>query len=151
MRSRKPAHPAIVDVETFTEGRLATPRGNRTYHRCAARNIVPGSPVLETHSKNVYLPERAVLNKWIGRLFAPEHRDETVDQLLESAGATGADSARAAQAKKTVTDAGDEAAATSDAIKASANPVALVDAINEAQAELEAAQAEQARQPVGAR
>ncbi len=118
VRSRKPAHPAIISVETFTEVQLrrrsraagglaqsrklergpkkakrvyplrgcvrcgicerrmeGTPRGDRTYYRCPARTIVPGSPVLARHPKNVYLPEQAVLdllNEWIGRLFAPE-------------------------------------------------------------------------------
>jgi Major Facilitator Superfamily len=38
-----------------------TPRGERTYYRCAARSIVPGAPVLETHTENVYLPEAAVV------------------------------------------------------------------------------------------
>ena len=43
---------------------------SRTYYRCAARSIAPGSAVREP--KNVYLAERAVigpLNAWIGRLF----------------------------------------------------------------------------------
>jgi DNA invertase Pin-like site-specific DNA recombinase len=194
VRSRKPAHPAIVDVETFTEvvlrrraraaGGLAgsrklergpkkstkrvyplrghvrcgvcarrmegTPRGDRTYYRCAARTIVPGSPVLKRHPKNVYLPERAVLealNEWIGRLFAPEHRDETVDLLLASAGVTGDEPVPGAKIKTKITEASTKLRRLQDAIKAGVNPVALVDAINEAQIELEAAQAEQALQP----
>jgi hypothetical protein len=64
-----------------------TPRAERTYYRCPARTLVPGSPVLAHHPKDVYLPEQAVLDL-LGRLFAPENRDETVDQLLASAGAT---------------------------------------------------------------
>lgn len=62
-----------------------TPRHERTYYRCAARTLAPGSPVLADHPKNVYLPEHAVLapvNEWIGRLFDPEHREQTIDQLL---------------------------------------------------------------------
>jgi DNA invertase Pin-like site-specific DNA recombinase len=193
VRSRRPAHPEIVEVETFTQVQLrrrsraagglagsrklergpkatkrvyslrgrvrcglcerrmeGTPRAERTYYRCAARTIVPGSPLLKTHPKNVYLPERVVLdalNEWIGKLFTPEHRDNTVDRLLESAGLTGAGSARATQAKKTAAEAGTKLRRLQDAIKAGVNPVALVDAINEAQAELEAARAEQAGQP----
>jgi hypothetical protein len=49
-----------------------TPRGERIYYRCAARSIVPGSPILDTHPKNVYRPEAAVLeaiNAWIGSVF----------------------------------------------------------------------------------
>jgi DNA invertase Pin-like site-specific DNA recombinase len=193
VRSRKPAHPAIVDVATFTEAQLlrrsrgagglaasrklergpkatkrayplrghvrcgicerrmeATPRRERTYYRCAARNIVPSSPVLERHPKNVYLPEwrvLEVLNQWIGTVFDPECRDETVDQLLASVESTGADSARETQAKGRANEARTKLRRFQDAIKAGANPAALVDAINEAQAELEAAEVEQARQP----
>jgi hypothetical protein len=194
VRSRKPAHPAIIDVETFTEvtlrrrsraaGGLAasrklergpkkstkrvyplrgpvrcgvcqrrmegTPRGDRTYYRCAARTIVPGSPVLERHPKNVYLPERAVLealNEWIGRLFAPEHRDETVDLLLASAGITGTESAQSDVIKTKITQASTKLRRLQEAIKAGVNPAAVVDAINDAQAELEAAQAEAALRP----
>lgn len=192
VRSRKPAHPAIVDVETFTEAQLrrrakatgglavartlergpkkktkrvyslrghvrcghcerrmeGTPRGERIYYRCAARTLVPGSPLLATHPKNVYLPEQAVLealNTWIGMLFAPEHRDATVDQLLASAGVTNADSGAAMRAKKTAAEARTKLRRLQEAIAAGANPVALVDMINQAQAELEAAQAEEAR------
>jgi hypothetical protein len=53
--------------------------------------------VLARHPKNIYLPERAVLealNEWIGRLFAPEHRDETVDLFLASAGVTNAEASQ---------------------------------------------------------
>lgn len=193
VRSRKPAHPAIVDVQTFIDVQLrrraraagglagsrklergpkptkrvyplrgrvrcgvcerrmeGTPRDNRTYYRCAARTIVPGSPVLERHPKNVYLPERAVLdvlNEWIGRVFDPEHRDETVDQLLASVGVTGAEAASVTKAKTKITQARAMLRRLQDAIKAGVNPVALVDSINEAQAGLEAAEAEQANQP----
>ncbi len=126
------------------------PRGDRTYYRCPARTIVPGSPVLARHPKNVDLPEQAVLdllNELIGRLFAPENRDETVDQLLASAGVTGAEPASGDKAKTKITEASTKLRRLEDAIKAGANPAALVDAINEAQAELEAAEAERALQP----
>jgi len=172
VRSRKPAHPAIIDVETFTDvalrrraraaGGLAgsrklergpkkatkrvyplrgrvrcgvcerrmegSPRGDRTYYRCAARTIVPGSPVLDRHPKNVYLPELAVLealNKWIGRVFDPKNRDETVDLLLESVGATGAEAVSAGNGKTKITEASTKLRRLQDAIKAGVNPVAL--------------------------
>jgi hypothetical protein len=38
-----------------------TPRETRIYYRCAARTIVPGSPLLAEHPENVYLPEAALL------------------------------------------------------------------------------------------
>jgi hypothetical protein len=106
--------------------------------------------LLATHPKNVYLPERAVLdalNEWIGMLFAPEHRDTTVDQLLASAGVTELDSSAPARAKRNTTEARKKLRRLQEAIAAGANPAALVDMINAAQAELEAAEAEQARRP----
>ncbi|MEU4744289.1 recombinase zinc beta ribbon domain-containing protein [Actinosynnema sp. NPDC023658] len=117
VRSRQPAHPAIVSVEEFVEAQLlrrsraagglaasrklergpkatkrpyplrgrvrceycsrrmeGTPRKTRTYYRCSARTLVPGSPALNGHPNNVYLPEAAVLgplSKWLDGLFAP--------------------------------------------------------------------------------
>lgn len=46
-----------------------TPRGERIHYRCAARSIVPGSPILD-----MYLPEAAVsdaINAWIRSVFRP--------------------------------------------------------------------------------
>jgi Recombinase zinc beta ribbon domain len=102
VRSRRPAHPAIVSVETFTRSQLlrrsraagglegrrklergpreakrpyvlrgclrcahckrrmeGTPKHGREYYRCVARTLAPGAAALESHPKNVYLPERA--------------------------------------------------------------------------------------------
>jgi hypothetical protein len=57
----------------YCERRMeGTPRAERIYYRCAARSIVPGSPVLERHPRNVYQPGRAIvdpLNTWIGHLI----------------------------------------------------------------------------------
>ena len=63
-----------------------------------------------------------------------ENRDETVDLLLASAGATGAEPTAGDKAKTKITE-------------ASTKLRRLQDAINEAQAELEAAEAERALQP----
>jgi DNA invertase Pin-like site-specific DNA recombinase len=155
VRSRRPAHPAIVSVAQFTEVQLlrrsraaggldsrrklergakatkwpyalkgmvrcalcgrrmeGTPRRSknesRTYYRCAARSIAPGSAVLSSHPKNVYLAERAVigpLNAWIGRLFDREHRNETIRRLAEAGSeASGVDDSRLRQAKKKLAD-----------------------------------------------
>jgi hypothetical protein len=44
-----------------------TPRKSRSYYRCAARTLVPGSAVLATHPKNIYLSEivvMAAVNEW---------------------------------------------------------------------------------------
>jgi DNA invertase Pin-like site-specific DNA recombinase len=128
-----------------------SPRQSRTYYRCAARGLIPGSPVLETHPKNVYLPERAViepLNAWIGELFAPENRDTTVDRLLGATLAQGADTTRREQVRRRMVKAETELRRLQDAIKAGANPGALVDAINHAHAQYEAARDELTRLPV---
>jgi hypothetical protein len=40
------------------------------------------------HPKNVYLSERAIVgpvNAWIGMVFDPEHRDEAIRRLLDTA------------------------------------------------------------------
>ncbi|WP_433293721.1 recombinase family protein [Pseudonocardia sp. CA-142604] len=184
VRSRVPAHPAIVSVETFTEVQLmrrtkaagglearrtlergprptkrtyclrgrvrcgycrrrmeGTPRGERIYYRCAARSIVPGSPILETHPKNVYLPEAPVLepiNTWIGSVFDPARRDETVRRLLGVA-PDQADDARTADAERAVAEAETKLRRLQAAIEAGADPAALIDPLNRAQEQLTAA------------
>ena len=113
-----------------------TPRKARTYYRCAARTLVPGSAVLATHPKNVYLPETAVLetlNGWFGHVFARENRDETVAALVASQGDPAADGARDA-AKKRLDAAETKLRRLRAAIEAGADPAALVESINAAQA-----------------
>lgn len=68
-------------------------------------------------------------------------------RLLRSVGASTTESGKATQAKKRAADAATKLRRLQEAIAAGANPVALVDAINTAQAELESAVAEQARTP----
>lgn len=129
VRSREPAHPAIVSVETFTAVQLeqrrrrsggragwssmerthqsrkrvyafrsritcvlcerkmegATRRKDTTYYRCNARTLVPGSATALAHPPQVYLREDLVtpaVNRWIGQVFDPLNRDETVKTLL---------------------------------------------------------------------
>jgi hypothetical protein len=192
VRSRRPAHTAIVSVETFTEARMVrrtraagglaarrklergpkrtsrpyalrgrvrcgfcsrrmegTPRDDRVYYRCAARSIVPGAPILTIHPKNVYLAERAIVgpvNEWIGGLFAPEHRDETICRLLD-ADASRVDTARGAAAAKAVAEAEQRLRRLHAAIEAGVDPTALVEPINRAQQELEAARVERQHVP----
>lgn len=93
-KATKRAYPLRGRVRcAYCERRMeGTPRSTRTYHRCAARTLVPGSPVLRGHPKNVYLSEAAVLgpiNEWIGHLFERENRDSTVRALLASGSAGG--------------------------------------------------------------
>ncbi|HEX4724922.1 MAG TPA: recombinase family protein [Pseudonocardiaceae bacterium] len=192
VRSRKPAHPAIVSVEEFTDTQLlrlsraaggmvaraklergikltkrpyplrgrvrcavcerrmqGTPRKSRSYYRCAARTLVPGSAVLADHPKNIYLPEVVVLeavNEWLGQAFAPENRDETVAALVASQGSPAASGGQDA-AKRRLDAAEAKLRRLLAAIEAGIDPAALVESINAAQEERIAAQAELAHAP----
>jgi hypothetical protein len=187
VRSRLPAHPAIVSVELFTAaqllrrrksaGGLATARKSErskqrerrtyvlrglvrcgvcqrkmsgemvrknAYYRCAARTLAPGSAALADHPITVNLREDVMvdaLNRWIGRLFDRENIDQTVTQLLGSQ-PTGAASGDVAAAKARRADADRRLRRFQDAIAAGADPAAVVEPMNQAQAERAAAQAE---------
>lgn len=123
-----------------------TPRGKRIYYRCSARSLVPGSPALKDHPKNVYLPEAAVigpLNQWLGKLFAPEHVDQTVAALVASQHQSNGNVHSARDAAKTRLDAAEtRLRRLQAAIEAGADPGAFVEAINEAQSQRAAARAE---------
>jgi Recombinase zinc beta ribbon domain len=59
------------------------------YYRCTARRLAPGSAALAEHPKTVNLREDVLteaINGWIGGLFSPENRDDTVRALVESQG-----------------------------------------------------------------
>ena len=188
VRSRQPAHPAIVTVEEFTQVQLlrrsraagglaacrklergrpkvtrrpyplrgrtrcgyctrrmeCTFRGNRIYYRCAARSLVPGAAALQGHPKNVYLPEALVLealNAWIGGLFDRNNIDRTVAALVSCQDMTRAPGAREA-AKKRLEGAEARLRRFQAAIEAGVEPAALVEAINDSQAQRAAARAE---------
>jgi DNA invertase Pin-like site-specific DNA recombinase len=192
VRSRKPAHPAIVSVDEFTEVQLlrrsraaggmaaraklergikatkrlyplrgrvrcaicerrmqGTPRKTRSYYRCAARTLVPGSPVLADHPKNIYLPEVVVLagvNEWLGNAFGPDHLDETVAELVASQDGPAAGGGRdAAQRRLDAAEA--KLRRYTASIEAGVDPAALVGPINAAQQERVAAQTELAHAP----
>ncbi|GLZ37152.1 recombinase family protein [Actinokineospora sp. NBRC 105648] len=127
----------------YCERRMeGTPRSTRIYYRCAARSIVPGSPVLATHPKNVYLPELPVvdgLNEWLGHLFAPPQREDTVRRLLGVV-PSEQDSDAMESVRRKLADAKTRLRRLQAAIEAGANPTALVDALNRAQEERDAAQ-----------
>jgi uncharacterized protein YPO0396 len=108
-----------------------------------ARTLAPGSPTLADHPKNVYLAERAVLpalHRWIGGLFDRQHRDETVATLL--ACQCGGDTNARQAMKKRLSDAETRLRRLKVAIEAGVDPGALVESINEAQAQRAAARAE---------
>ena len=187
VRSRQPAHPAIVSVDDFTQAQLlrrskgagglrtarkaersgrptkrtylfrgrircavctrkmeASPRAHGMYYRCPARTLAPGSPVLETHPPAVYLredPIRDAVNGWIGRLFDRDNVDRTVAALVASQDGVGKSVGRDT-AKKRLADAEARLRRFQAAIASGVDPAALVDVINEAQAERAAARAE---------
>lgn len=192
VRSQRPAHPAIISVETFTEVQLlrrsraaggldarrklergpkrtkhvyalrgrvrcgyctrrmeGTPREERIYYRCAARTMVPGSLALEGHPKNVYLPESPVIEpviEWLGDVFAPDNRDRTVEALIASQGGA-AETGAHETAQKRLDAAESKLRRLRAAIEAGVEPAALVESINEAQAQRTAARAERAGAP----
>jgi hypothetical protein len=190
VRSRRPAHPAIVSVETFTRAQVlrrsraagglearrklergpraakrpymlrgrvrcahcqrrmeGTPKHNREYYRCVARTLTPGSAALATHPRNVYLPEHEVvapLNAWLGGLFAPENLDATVAALLDSQSGGGLTATTVARdaARARLEEAETRLRRLRAAVEAGVDPTALVESINDAQAQCVAARAE---------
>ncbi|MFD2415415.1 recombinase family protein [Amycolatopsis pigmentata] len=150
-KSTKRAYPLRGRVRCgyCTRRMEGTPRQNRTYYRCAARTLVPGSPALDGHPKNVYLPEASVvegLNAWLGGLFAHENVDQTVAALVESQGGAVEASMHDA-AKKRLDAAESKLRRLRAAIEAGVEPTALVEAINDAQAQRAAARNELEQAP----
>lgn len=122
----------------------ASPRAHGMYYRCPARTLAPHSPVLTRHPAAVYVREAAIcipLNKWIATLFDPNNRDRTVQALLDSQGGSFTD-AKFDQARRRLANAEARLRRHQAAIEAGVNPAAIVDAINQAQAERAAAYAE---------
>lgn len=120
-----------------------------TYYRCLARSLAPGSPVLADHPRTVNLREDNLLdplNRRIAKLFAPEHVDNTVAELLASQQLDTSVGLRETAAKR-LADAEARLRRHQAAIEAGVEPVALVEAINRAHAEKEAARAELAHTP----
>jgi hypothetical protein len=188
IRSRRPAHPAIVSVETFTQVALlrrsragsglpsrarldrterqtvrpyplrglircdlcnrkmqASPRSFATYYRCMARTLAPGADALTAHPSSVTVREDKLvprLNAWIGKLFAPEHRAETVAALVDAQAGGMEDQAGRDRARIRLADAEARLRRHQRAIEAGVEPAALVDAINAAQADRVSAKAE---------
>ncbi|MEU3275418.1 recombinase family protein [Saccharomonospora sp. NPDC006951] len=188
VRSRNPAHPAIISVEEFTQvqllrrskgagglrtaskgersgrvtkrtylfrGRIrctvcdrkmeASPRKHGMYYRCPARTLAPGSPHLADHPPAVYLredPLREAVDGWLGQLFARENVDRTVAALVASQG----DERDTSSARETVPERLEAVESKlrrlRAAIEAGVDPVAVVESINEAQAQRAAARAE---------
>lgn len=99
----------------------------------------------------MYLPERAVLapvNAWIGGLFDDEHRAATVQQLA-AANSSTSDNVLMEQARNRLADAEKRLRRLQQAIEAGANPAALVDALNKAEEERQAARTDLDQRPAG--
>jgi hypothetical protein len=65
----------------------AARRQDTIYYRCNARTLVPGSATAMAHPQQIYLREDLItlhVNRWIGSLFDPIHRAETITRLLEA-------------------------------------------------------------------
>ncbi|WP_232376787.1 recombinase family protein [Amycolatopsis aidingensis] len=119
-----------------------SPRKHGMYYRCPARTLAPGSPALAEHPATVYIreePLRDAVNGWIGDLLAPANVDRTVRMLVESQ--RGRRQVDIEQARRRLADAQAKLRRFQDAIGAGIEPDALVDAINQAQADKASAQA----------
>lgn len=122
----------------------ASPRAHGIYYRCPARTLAPHSPVLARHPAAVYVREAAIcapLNRWIATLFDASNRDRTVQALVGSQGSSFAN-AHLDQARRRLANAEARLRRHQAAIEAGVDPAAIVDAINQAQAERAAARAE---------
>ncbi|CRK56783.1 Site-specific recombinase [Alloactinosynnema sp. L-07] len=129
VRSRQQAHPEIVTVEVFT--------------------LTPGSAALDEHPKTVNLREDHIvpaLNEWLGERFSRENIEDTVAGLFGSQDAT-VHTGKHENARKRLQDAETRLKRHTAAISAGVDPMALVEAINDAQADREAARAELAVTP----
>ncbi|MFE9325311.1 recombinase family protein [Nocardia sp. NPDC052278] len=187
VRSKKPAHPAIVSVQTFTEAQLLRKRragtGNRArgrlertrqnsprdyllrglvrcdacgrkmqaavvrgviYYRCRAKTLAPGSPALAEHPPTVNLREDLIsssVDRWLTTLFDRTHRDHTITSLLAAQDNDDYDTQRALLRRR-IADADARLGRHLAAIEAGVDPQALVSAMNAAQADKAATQAE---------
>jgi hypothetical protein len=57
------------------------------YYLCNARTLVPGSATATAHPQQIYLREDVItppIHHWIGSLFDPMHRGETIAALLDA-------------------------------------------------------------------
>ena len=127
----------------------ASPRKHGMYYRCPARTLAPGSTALAAHPPAVYLredPVRDAVNGWLGGLFDRENVDRTVAALVASQGGGGNGAREAVKAR--LTDAEAKVRRLQAAIEAGVDPAALVEPINEAQAQRTALRAELDNSPM---
>ncbi|MGY2011693.1 hypothetical protein ACW9HC_32375 [Nocardia gipuzkoensis] len=114
------------------------------YYRCRAKTIAAESPVLQDHPRTVNLREDIVvgpIDSWLASLFDRDHRENTIAALVAAQDTDDTDVQRRTLRKR-VTDAEARLARHLAAIEAGVDPQALVTAMNAAQADKAAAQAE---------
>jgi hypothetical protein len=119
-------------------------RKEEVYYRCKARTLAPGAATLAEHPRTVNVREFDILelvNRWLGDLFKPKNVDRTVAALVAFQGQDRA-AAVVETVKKRHSDAEARLRRLQAAIEAGVDPAALVEAINEAQAQRAAARAE---------
>lgn len=122
---------------------------SHAYYRCKARTLAPGALALADHPTTVNLREDLItraINGWVGELFAPDNRDETVHALVVSQGDPVELTADRAVHRR-LADAETALKRYQAAIAAGVEPSAVVDAINQARAERDAARAQLAQAP----
>ena len=122
------------------------------YYRCTARRLAPGSAALAEHPEDGEPPRgrpHGAINGWIGGLFSPENRDDTVRALVESQG--GAASTANEGARTRLKDAEEALRRLQAAIVAGIDPAAVKEPINVAQAQREAARVALASAPPSGR
>jgi DNA invertase Pin-like site-specific DNA recombinase len=196
VRSRQPAHPEIVSVDTFTAAQLekrrrrsgglsgwssverrrvsrkriyalrsrvkcgicsrkmegAARHGETIYYRCNARTLVPGSATALAHPQQIYLREDLVtpaVNVWIGSLFDPLHRDETVMALMEADDSADRQLERVRELQDRVAAAQVAMARLQRALDAGWDPAELREQYNAAVSEKRSAEAELVASPTG--
>ncbi|WP_442914352.1 zinc ribbon domain-containing protein [Kribbella sp. NBC_00709] len=65
----------------------AARRADTIYYRCNARTLLPGSATATAHPQQIYLREDVItppIHRWIGSLFDPMHRGDTITALLDA-------------------------------------------------------------------
>ena len=134
-----------IRCDVCTRKMEGSPRKHAMYYRCPARTLAPGSPVLAKHPAAVYLREDTIqdaVNIWLHGLFHRDNVDRTVAALVASQEGAGRRQTDGESAKKRLADAEARLRKFQAAIVAGVDPNALVEVINAAQAERQAAQAE---------
>ncbi|MFF0488522.1 hypothetical protein ACFYTQ_05815 [Nocardia sp. NPDC004068] len=114
------------------------------YYRCLARSLAPGSPAAADHPKTVNLREAHLLgplNTWLATLFDRQHRADTIAALVAAQDTDDSDLRRQGLHAR-IRDADTKLDRHRRAIEAGVDPIALVDAMNAAQAEKAIATAE---------